>query len=164
MTIYVKDKHTLLVDDFRFKCCIGKNGVSKNKVEGDKKTPIGFYEIENLYYRNDRLKKPWTKLKCIKINKNMGWCDDPNNLKNYNKFIKNRKNIKCEKLYRNDRKYDLIIPIKYNFIKPIKSKGSCIFIHLTNNYKPTAGCIALNRKDFLIMLKIINKKTKINIC
>ena len=47
MTIYVKDKHTLLVDDFRFKCCIGKNGVSKNKVEGDKKTPIGFYEIEN---------------------------------------------------------------------------------------------------------------------
>ena len=163
MTIYVKDKHTLLVDDFRFKCCIGKNGVSKNKVEGDKKTPIGFYEIENLYYRNDRLKKPWTKLKCIKINKNMGWCDDPNNLKNYNKFIKNRKNIKCEKLCRNDRKYDLIIPIKYNFIKPIKSKGSCIFIHLTNNYKPTAGCIALNRKDFLIMLKIINKKTKIYI-
>ena len=58
MTIYVKDKHTLLVDDFRFKCCIGKNGLSKNKVEGDKKTPIGFYEIENLYYRNDRLKKP----------------------------------------------------------------------------------------------------------
>ena len=66
MTIYVKDKHTLLVDDFRFKCCIGKNGLSKNKVEGDKKTPIGFYEIENLYYRNDRLKKPWTKLKCVK--------------------------------------------------------------------------------------------------
>ena len=163
MTIYVKDKHTLLVDDFRFKCSIGKNGLSKNKVEGDKKTPIGFYEIENLYYRNDRLKKPWTKLKCVKINKKMGWCDDPNNLKNYNKLIKGRKNIKCEKLYRNDIKYDLIIPIKYNFIKPIKSKGSCIFIHLTNNYKPTAGCIALNRKDFLIMLKIINKKTKIKI-
>ena len=65
MTIYVKDKHTLLVDDFRFKCCIGKNGVSKNKIEGDKKTPIGFYKIENLYYRNDRLKKPKTKLKCV---------------------------------------------------------------------------------------------------
>ena len=163
MTIYIKDKHTLLVDDFRFKCCIGKNGVSKNKVEGDKKTPIGFYKIENLYYRNDRLKKPWTKLKCVKINKNMGWCDDPNNLKNYNKLIKNIRKIKCEKLYRSDKKYDLIIPIKYNFIKPIKSKGSCIFIHLTNDYKPTAGCIALNKKDFLIMLKIINKKTKIYI-
>jgi len=163
MTIYVKDKHTLLVDDFRFKCCIGKNGVSKNKIEGDKKTPIGFYGIENLYYRNDRLKKPWTKLKCIRINKNMGWCDDPNNSKNYNKLIQNKKNIKCENLYRDDKKYDLIIPIKYNFFKPVQSKGSCIFIHLTNDYKPTAGCIALKRKDFLIMLKIINKKTKVYI-
>ena len=163
MTIYLKDKHTLQVDDFRFKCCIGKNGISKNKVEGDKKTPVGLFGIENLYYRLDRLKKPSTKLKCIKINKNMGWCDDPNNMKNYNKLIQNKKNIKCENLYRNDKKYDLLIPIKYNFFKPVKSKGSCIFIHLTNNYKPTAGCIALKRKDFLIMLKIINKKTKIYI-
>ena len=160
MTIYLKDKHTLQVDDFIFKCCIGKNGISKNKVEGDKKTPVGLFGIENLYYRMD---KPSTKLKCIKINKNMGWCDDPNNMKNYNKLIQNKKNIKCENLYRNDKKYDLLIPIKYNFFKPVKSKGSCIFIHLTNNYKPTAGCIALKRKDFLIMLKIINKKTKIYI-
>jgi L,D-peptidoglycan transpeptidase YkuD (ErfK/YbiS/YcfS/YnhG family) len=164
MIIYLKDKHTLQVDDFRFKCCIGISGISKNKVEGDKKTPVGLFEIENLYYRTDRLKKPSTKLKCIKINKNMGWCDDPNNAKIYNKLIQNKRNIKCENLYRNDRKYDLIIPIKYNFFKPVKSKGSCIFIHLTNDYKPTAGCIALKRKDFLIILKIINKKTKINIC
>ena len=57
MTIYLKDKHTLQVDDFRFKCCIGKNGISKNKVEGDKKTPVGLFGIENLYYRMDRLKK-----------------------------------------------------------------------------------------------------------
>ena len=57
----------------------------------------------------------------------------------------------------------LIIPIKYNFKKPVIGKGSCIFIHLTKDYKPTAGCIALKEKDFLIMLKLINKKTKIKI-
>ena len=67
MTIYVKNKYRLQVDDFTFKCCVGKNGVSKNKVEGDKKTPFGVYHIENLYYRKDRDKKPFTKLKCIKI-------------------------------------------------------------------------------------------------
>ena len=93
----------------------------------------------------------------------MGWCDDPLNYKNYNKLITIKKNIKCEKLYRKDHKYDLMIPIKYNFIKPIKFKGSCIFIHLTNNFKATAGCIAIKKNDFLIMLKLINKKTKINI-
>ena len=63
MTIYVKDKHTLLVDDFRFKCCIGRNGVSKNKVEGDKKTPIGKWYLKSLYYRPDRVLRPKLKKK-----------------------------------------------------------------------------------------------------
>ena len=161
MIIQIKNKDTLHVDDFNFKCCIGKNGQSKNKIEGDKKTPIGIFGIENLYYRNDRMKKPSTKLKCIKITKNMVWCDDPRNKKHYNKLIKTNNRYHTEKLYRNDYKYNLMIPIKYNYPKSLKSKGSCIFIHLTNNFKPTAGCIALNKKDFLIMLKIINKKTKI---
>ena len=163
MTIYLKNKYRLQVDDFTFKCCIGKNGISKKKREGDKKTPIGRFSIENLYYRSDRIKKPLTKLKCIKIKKKMGWCDDPLNQKNYNKLVFINKGTKCEKLYRKDHKYDLIIPIKYNYLKPIKFKGSCIFIHLTNNYKATAGCIGLSKKDFLIMIKLINKKTKIQI-
>jgi L,D-peptidoglycan transpeptidase YkuD (ErfK/YbiS/YcfS/YnhG family) len=66
-------------------------------------------------------------------------------------------------MHRKDNKYDLLIPIKYNMLKPIKNKGSAIFIHLTKNYKPTAGCIALKKNDFLILLKLINKKTKIRI-
>ena len=164
MTIFLKNKYTLQVDNFNFKCCIGKNGISKYKIEGDKKTPSGYYNIEYLYFRKDRIKKPLTKLKCIEIKKDMGWCDDQNNLKIYNKLIKTKKNLKYENLYRKDDKYNLLIPIKYNFTKPIKSKGSCIFIHLTKNYKSTAGCIALKKKDFLIMLKIINPKTKIKIC
>ena len=163
MIIYLKNKHTLLIDDFRFKCCIGKNGFSKKKMEGDKKTPTGRFSIEHLYYRSDRIKNFSTKLKSLEIKKNMGWCDDPLDQKNYNKLITIKKKIKCEKLHRKDHKYDLFIPIKYNYSKPIKFKGSCIFIHLTNNYKPTAGCIAMQKKDFLIMLKLINKKTKIQI-
>ena len=164
MTIYLKNKYTLQIDDFKFKCSIGKHGISKNKVEGDKKTPSGYYNIEYLYFRKDRIKKPLTKLKCIKIKKDMGWSNDPNNLKIYNKLIKIKKNLKYENLYRNDYKYDLFIPIKYNFTKPIKSKGSCIFIHLTKNYRPTAGCIALKKKYFIILLRIKNKRTKIKIC
>ena len=51
----------------------------------------------------------------------------------------------------------------YNFKKPILGKGSCIFIHLTKDYKPTAGCVALKKKDFLIMLKLIKKNSIIKI-
>ena len=78
MTILVKNKHTLQIDKFMFRCCIGKKGLTKNKKEGDKKTPIGTFKIENLYFRKDRLKKPLTSLKCVEIKKNMGWCNDIN--------------------------------------------------------------------------------------
>ena len=163
MTIFIKNKHTLQMDEFKFKCCIGKNGTTKNKKEGDKKTPKGTFKIENLYFRKDRKKKPSTLLKCIDIKEEMGWCDDIKSVQNYNKLIKIDKKIKHEKLKRKDHKYDLFIPIKYNFNKIKIGSGSCIFMHLTKDYKPTAGCIALSKKDFLIMLKLINKKTKIRI-
>jgi L,D-peptidoglycan transpeptidase YkuD (ErfK/YbiS/YcfS/YnhG family) len=163
MTILIKNKHTLQIDDFKFKCCIGKKGSTKNKIEGDKKTPKGIFEIENLYFRKDRRKSPKTLLKCIEIKKNMGWCNDVRFPKKYNKIFKIKKKISHEKLKRKDYKYNLLIPIKYNFKKPIIGRGSCIFIHLTKKYKPTAGCIALKEKDFLIMLKIIKKNSKIKI-
>ena len=163
MTILVKNKHTLQLDEFKFRCCIGKNGSTKNKIEGDKKTPRGIFKIEKLYFREDRIKKPLTLLKCIKIKKDMGWCNDVRFPKKYNKLFKIEKGIKHEKLKRKDYKYDLLIPIKYNFKKPITGLGSCIFIHLTKDYKPTAGCIALKKKDFLILLKLISKNSKIKI-
>ena len=162
MLIILKNKDTLCVDDFRFKCVIGKNGTSKNKVEGDKKTPIGTFSLGPLYFRNDRNKKIDTNLKIIKIKKNMGWCDDVN-YKKYNKPIKIKKKIKHEKMFRTDHKYDYVIPIKYNFNNPKKNKGSAIFIHLTSNYKKTLGCVALNKNDMIILLKIIKKDTKIKI-
>ena len=163
MIIYLKNKHTLQVDNFYFNCSIGKKGLAKRKIEGDKKSPIGKFGIGHLYYRKDRINKPITSLNCIPIRKNMGWCDDLKNKKNYNKFIKINKKIKHEKLHRKDNKYDLLIPIKYNFNNTILGKGSCIFIHLTKNYLPTLGCITLQEKDFLIMLKILIKNTKIKI-
>ena len=162
MTIIVKDKHTLLYKDFKFKCCVGKNNFSKRKIEGDKKTPIGLFEIGNLFYRADRLKRPITELKTCRINKYMGWCNKANH-KKYNKLIRITKKKCHEILFRNDYKYDLLIPIKYNYKKVVPNKGSAIFIHLTKKYKPTTGCIGLSKKDFLILIKVINKNTKIKI-
>ena len=48
MRIIIKNKETLLYDDFTFKCCIGKNGTTNNKIEGDKKTPVGIFSLEAL--------------------------------------------------------------------------------------------------------------------
>ena len=162
MTIKIKNKYTLLFDEFEFKCSIGAFGFTSDKYEGDKKTPTGLFSLGDLYYRSDKVQKPKTKLKCIKIKKNMGWCNDIDS-KFYNKKVKIKKKVRYEKLFRNDYKYNYLIPIKYNWVNPKKNKGSAIFIHLTKNYNPTAGCIALSLKDFLILVKLIKKNTKIRI-
>ena len=154
MTIILKNKETLLFDDFIFKCSIGKKGLIKNKIEGDKKTPKGIFSLGNLYYRKDRHVKPSTKLKCIPIKKDMGWCDDVKSKKNYNKIINiKKKKVHYEKLFRKDYKYDFLIPINYNSKKPIIGKGSAIFIHLTKKFKPTSGCVALKKKRFFNIIK-----------
>ena len=162
MKITLKNKYTLKMDDFKFKCCIGKNGLKKNKTEGDKCTPKGTFKLGKLYYRKDRVKKPITSIKIKNIKKNMGWCNDSKN-KFYNQEIKINKKIKHEKLLRKDYKYNYLIVIEYNTKKIKPNKGSAIFIHLTKNFKATAGCIALLEKDFLIMAKLINKKSTIKI-
>ena len=163
MSIIVKNKDTLIYDDFVFRCCIGKNGFTENKIEGDKKTPKGNFKIDCLYFRKDRKKKPQTNLKTIEIKKNMGWCDDINSRNYYSKLIKISQNLNHEKLFRYDYKYDFFLPIKYNWKNIILGKGSAIFIHLTKNYKPTAGCIGLSEKDFLILIKLIKKDTIVKI-
>ena len=72
MLITLKNKDTLHYKNFFFKCAIGKNGLTSNKREGDKKTPKGIFGVQNLYFRKDRVSKPITSLKCIEIKKNMG--------------------------------------------------------------------------------------------
>tara|TARA_B100001057_G_scaffold441551_1_gene476245 strand:- start:599 stop:1093 length:495 start_codon:yes stop_codon:yes gene_type:complete len=163
MTIILKNKETLQFKNFYFKCVIGKKGLTSNKKEGDKKTPKGLFELDRLYYRKDRIKNIDTRINKTPIDKKMGWCDDIKNKKNYNKIIKISKKIKHEKMYHKNNNYDLVIPIKYNFKKPKLGKGSAIFLHTTKNYRPTAGCIAINKNDFLILLRLLNKSTKIQI-
>jgi L,D-peptidoglycan transpeptidase YkuD (ErfK/YbiS/YcfS/YnhG family) len=163
MLITLKNKECLIIDDFLFKCAIGKKDTKFKKKEGDKTTPKGLFSFGNLYYRADRVPKPQTKIPTKIITKNIGWCDDPND-KSYNKEIKiNKSKAKHEKLYRKDNSYDYLIIINYNIKKIIPYKGSAIFLHLTKRYKKTAGCIALSKKDFLIFAKLINRKTKIKI-
>ena len=162
MLIYLKNKDSLVIDDFIFKCAIGKNNIKTKKIEGDKATPRGLFSIGKLYYRSDRVKKPKTRISTKIITKNMGWCDDAYH-KLYNKEILVNKFIHHEKLHRKDNKYDYLLVLNYNRNKIVPNKGSAIFLHLTHNYSPTAGCIAVKKKDFEVLLNLINQKTKIKI-
>ena len=48
MIIHVPNKNTLIIDDFKLKCCIGKKGLNFNKKEGDYSTPKGLFKLKKL--------------------------------------------------------------------------------------------------------------------
>ena len=160
MNIKLKGKYLYYLNN-KIKCAIGKNGISKNKQEGDLKTPSGIFKLKKIFYRKDRINFFKSSLKKYYIKKNIGWCDDPNS-KYYNRLIKFPFKGSAEKLYRKDNIYDLIIVLNYNFDPIIKNKGSAIFLHICKkNYTPTKGCVAINKKDMINLLVNIKNNTKI---
>ena len=160
--IIVKKSGYLKYKKFEFRCALGKAGIKNKTKEGDNITPKGTYKVIKLLYRTDKISKIKTILKKFKIKKNMGWCDDPRS-KFYNKEIKLPSLYSHEKLYRKDNIYDLVVVLNYNFKPIIKNKGSAIFIHVTNKYKSTQGCIALKKEDLIKLLSVIKKNTKIKV-
>ena len=162
MNIELKNKF-LYYEKYKLRCSIGKRGISIKKKEGDKRTPKGEFKLKYILYRKDRVFDLQTKLKKIKIDKKMGWCDDPKSIC-YNKLIKYPFKYRSEQWWRKDNIYDIIIIIDYNLNPVIKNKGSAIFLHIAKrNYQSTDGCIAVNKKNIKLIASKINKRTKIKI-
>ena len=72
MIIHVRNKDTLIIDDFKFRCCIGLKGMNSNKKEGDYSTPKGLYNLKTLYFRKDRVGFPRCKINKKIIKKKYG--------------------------------------------------------------------------------------------
>ena len=66
---------------------IGQNGITNNKVEGDKKTPIGTFKFGiafGIHKKSDV--EINNSLKYIKLNENLHWVDDVNS-SYYNQLV-----------------------------------------------------------------------------
>ena len=163
----------LRVGNKTFGCQIGAGGSNSaaRKVEGDETTPIGKWYFVSLYYRPDRVLRPKFKkkniLKINRITKKCGWCNDIRS-PYYNKHININNfqslNINYENLWREDNAYDLIIVTSHNVKPTIKNRGSAIFIHCSfSDDRSTLGCIALKKKDLVLLLKNLNSETYLDI-
>ena len=160
MNIKLKGKYLYYLN-YKIKCDVGKNSITKYKQEGDLKTPSGIFKLKKIFYRKDRIKLFNTTLKKNYIKKNMGWCDDPKS-EYYNREIKFPFNGSAEKLWRKDNMYDLIIVINYNIHPIVKNKGSAIFLHICKkSYAPTKGCIAINKKDMMNLIMHTKNSTRL---
>ena len=173
LIINLNKKYFLKAGNKVFRCQIGTEGFENvaKKVEGDKTTPIGKWRLEKLYYRPDRVLRPKPKkkniLKINQITKYCGWCDDIRS-KYYNKYL-NINNLTSpktgfEKLWRKDNAYDIVIQISHNINPTIKNKGSAIFVHCSfEDFRSTAGCIALEKRDLIFLIKNLENDVFIRI-
>ena len=58
--------------------------------------------------------------------------------------------------------YDVVIVIDYNLKPVIKNKGSAIFLHMSKkNYASTRGCLAVKKKDMMLLVSRIDNKSKL---
>ena len=147
----------------RWRCTSGAGGVREDKVEGDAATPAGIFPLRHIYFRNDRLVLPRTRLPARPINEHDGWCDDPR-AATYNRLVRIPNEWSHEKMWRDDGLYDLVVVVGYNDDPPEGEWGSAIFLHIAReDYSPTQGCIAFRRDDLLELVALLGPQTSINV-
>ena len=122
---------------------LGRSGVRVNKREGDGATPTGRFRPLRLWWRPDRGLRPSTLLPVRKIDPDLAWCENPAD-RRYNRPFHRSANEPGDRLWRDDRLYDLVVEIDHNTRPRVAGRGSAVFLHVARpDRSPTAGCVAM---------------------
>ena len=111
------------------------------KYEGDKKAPIGIFNLTNIYgySKTHDFNMPY-----LYTSKNL-ICVDDSSSAFYNQVIEANGGEKSfESMKRNDHQYELGIMVAHNS-EATEKRGSCIFLHVKKEENaPTAGCTSMS--------------------
>lgn len=133
---------------------LGKNGFATNKIEGDRKSPVGKYSLGTAFGQKGN---PGTKMSFKSISSDDVWVDDPKSAL-YNTWQSKRKTKgrwkSAEEM--NHRLYKYGFVINYNMNPIVPNKGSAIFFHVATNY--TAGCTATSEANVISIMKWLDPK------
>ncbi|WP_088345633.1 MULTISPECIES: L,D-transpeptidase family protein [Rhodomicrobium] len=136
-------------------CALGRGGRGAKSGEGDGVTPRGRWSIRHVFYRPDRVARPNTALPVSPLTPDMGWCDAPGDA-NYNRLVRLPYPASHERMWREDRLYDLVVVLGFNDSPRAQGRGSAIFLHLAHDdYRPTEGCIAVSREAMVRVLEMV---------
>ncbi len=161
--ILVTSDGTLRFDGQEMRCALGKAGVTEEKREGDNKTPLGSFPLRELWVRPDRVTLGKTIMQPRILREHDGWCDDAEHPR-YNRHVTLPFEASHERLWRDDNRYNIIIPLGYNDAVPVAGKGSAIFFHIASeHYDGTEGCIAISQEDMMQLLPHIGVHTMMHI-
>jgi L,D-peptidoglycan transpeptidase YkuD (ErfK/YbiS/YcfS/YnhG family) len=134
---------------------VGRNGVRKNKREGDGSTPAGTFPIARTMYGNSPspgVAYPYVRLRCG------DWWVEDSKSSAYNTFQR----IGCGRtppfrvttpdLSTSPRAYAHFAVVEYNMHPVVRGRGSGIFLHVQIG-KATSGCISLRRPALIHVLR-----------
>lgn len=163
---------TLKMGEREFPCALGKKGIARLKVEGDRKTPAGNFPLRAVFYRYDKLSEPiYSRVPLMALLEEDGWCDDPRDPA-YNQPVMLPYHASAEKLWREDDVYDVIVVLGHNDNPVEKDKGSAIFLHVAREVTPdgggqafdgTEGCIAVKKQHLLEILPALSSETTLKV-
>ena len=141
----------------------GRTGVRVDKREGDGASPAGTFPLLGAYYRPDRIAPPATDLLLRPLRPEDGWVDDAAD-PNYNRLVSLPYPAGHERMWRDDALYDLVVVIGYNTERPVRGRGSAIFLHVARpDFAPTEGCIAVARDVLAGLLRLLGPGSTITI-
>ena len=135
---------------------VGMNGIGKTR-EGDNKTPTGDFGIITAFGIKAN---PGTALPWVAVNKNIYCCDDP---PTYNQIVDISSlphTCTGEHLVEYSPEYNYGFFLDYNR-EGTPGKGSAIFFHCTGANAYTGGCVAINEKDMVTMLRALKPGARV---
>lgn len=156
-----RSRGLLIAGGVVFPCALGRAGIVHGKREGDGGTPAGVLRLVEVLYRADRVARPLTRLPLRPIRPDDGWCDDPAD-RLYNRPVQLPYPASHERLWRDDRLYDLVVVLDWNLARPRPGAGSAIFFHLASpGFGPTAGCVAVSEETMRKVLRRAGRGTRL---
>ena len=135
---------------------VGLQGVSENKVEGDRKAPVGSFKMPFAFGTEN----PGTKMPFRQITNRSYWISNVND-PHYNTWQeRSSSHSHDEHLIQYADQYKYAMAIDYNMDNPVPGKGSAIFLHVSNG-TPTLGCISVPESTIIYYMKELGNNARI---
>lgn len=149
--VYVYERPDEENDIWELRFCVpgklGKNGMSNNRVAGDKTTPIGVFEMDTPFGQGDPLEG--FPENYVKVNANYVWADETNRLEPYSTGEGERVGTKKYK-----GSYEYVLNAGYNK-NAIEKKGTALFLHCDIGKKGgSAGCVRIPREQMIEVMRL----------
>jgi L,D-peptidoglycan transpeptidase YkuD (ErfK/YbiS/YcfS/YnhG family) len=134
---------------------VGRNGIRKNRREGDGTTPIGTFPIGRIMYGN--APNPGVDFRYRRLRCGDWWVEDPASPA-YNTF----RHVACGSrppfktttpgMWEERTAYVHLAVVEFNMNPVVPGRGSGIFLHAQTG-GPTNGCISLRRAELVRVLR-----------